>query len=373
MKRFSIIIMCIFFMVNFYNCSDGEDYENALMNAQAEETEITFDHGEMILTPETGNFYHGVFPGDDDDAGDYEEDGITLSILQSYENAVGKNVAWVYFSDNWYRDRDFPLSTATWIRNHGATPFIRLMLRSSPEQDISESLFTLSAILDGDFDQDLIAWGKAASEFATPIIVEWGTEVNGEWFSWNGIWNGGATAGPALFRGAFRHIVRIISSQNAANITWAFHVGAEDIPEDDWNALENYYPGDDAVDWVGVSTYGALTPDDDEWPLFSDTMDEIIPRLKSMAPDKPLFVFEFGATSGNPVGNTADWANLALTDLIINNRWPEVRGFSWWNEKWQNDNNPANDSDLTVQGITNLADIFKNKLDTVIVLDKIIQ
>lgn len=375
-KRFNhVLSLFVFFVTTFYGCGDdtensASEYEDALMNAQTEEAEITSDHGEGLLVPASGKLYHGVFPGDDDSGGEYEEDGITLSTLQSYENAVGKNVAWVYFSDNWYRDRSFPISTATWIRNQGAIPFIRLMLRSSSEQDISEPIYTLSAILAGDFDQDLIAWGHAASEFTTPLIVEWGTEVNGEWFSWNGTWNGKGTTGPALFRGAFRHIVRTISSQNASNISWAFHVGAEDIPEDTWNALENYYPGDDAVDWVGVSAYGALTPDDDEWTLFSDTMDDVIPRLKSMAPSKPLFVFEFGVTSGNSLGDPAVWADSALTDLIMNNRWPEVRGFSWWNEKWQNDDNPTNDTDLTVQGVSGLADIFKNRLNTEAVLDK---
>ena len=31
------------------------------------------------------------------------------------------------------------------------------------------------------------AWGRAAQTFGTPLIVEFGTEVNGSWFPWNGL------------------------------------------------------------------------------------------------------------------------------------------------------------------------------------------
>ena len=55
------------------------------------------------------------------------------------------------------------------------------------------------------------------------MLVEFGTEMNGFWFPWNGKWNGaGATTGygdPALpdgperFRDAYRHVHDVIASQ----------------------------------------------------------------------------------------------------------------------------------------------------------------
>ena len=32
----------------------------------------------------------------------------------------------------------------------------------------------------------------------------------------------------------------------------------------DWNKFENYYPGDEWIDWVGASVYGRQLPSDPE-------------------------------------------------------------------------------------------------------------
>jgi hypothetical protein len=323
--------------------------------------------GVGLRVPDAGSMYHGVFPGDESE--DDEEDGVSDALVRSYEDAVGRDVAWVYFSDNWYRDRDFPTQTATWIRDRGSLPFIRLMLRSGPEQDVAERTFTLEDIATGVFDDDLVAWGEAAAEFGTPVVVEWGTEVNGEWFAWNGAWNGADEVAPRRFRAAYRHIVSTVCETGASNVTWAWHVGTEDIPEEPWNRLEQYYPGDDAVDWVGVSDYGALDPMDDEWPAFETGMESVLPRLAEVAPTKPVFVFEFGVSGGNPLGDPADWTDAALEDLV-GGRWPEVRGFSWWNERWENDDDPAHDSVLVVQDLPGVPEVFQEHLASAAVLDE---
>jgi len=87
-----------------------------------------------IASPPTGRLYHGVFPGSLTGA----EDDISAEDITAYEQAVGQGVAWVYFAHNWYQSRAFPLNSATMIRDRGAVPFIRLMLRSSDVQNQAE-------------------------------------------------------------------------------------------------------------------------------------------------------------------------------------------------------------------------------------------
>ncbi len=317
-----------------------------------------------IILPPQGQFYHGVYPGGQTG----EEDDITPNDLASYEQTVGKTAAWVYFSNNWYRDRKFPLATATWIRGTGSIPYIRLMLRDRPEQNKKNRIFTLNRIIRGYFDRDLRAWADAARDFGSPLLVEYGTEVNGEWFPWNGVWNGGARKngfgnpkyadGPERFREAYRHIITVMRRQGATNITWVFHVNNDDWPQKQWNRFENYYPGDSYIDWVAVSAYGAQTPTDDGCDTFREMMDAAYPRLVAMAPQKPLVVAEFGVAAHNPHCDQAAWAEAALTDLT-QARWPRVSGFSWWNEYWQNDNNPAHDTTMRVQDNPALAKVFR--------------
>ena len=308
--------------------------------------------------------FHGVYPGGKTG----EEDDITPADLTSYEQTVGKTSGWVYFSNNWYRERAFPLSTAQWIRAAGSVPYIRLMLRDSAEQDQANHKFTLRRILAGEFDEDLRRWARAARDFGTPVIAEYGTEVNGEWFPWNGVWNGGGATGaygdpnvpdgPERFRDAYRRIIDIMRQEGASNIRWVFHANNDDWPQESWNRFENYYPGDDYIDWVAVSVYGAQTPLDDYWDEFRPLMDAAYSRLVALAPSKPLIVAEFGVTLNNPLGDQAAWAERALTDLT-EPRWPRVMGFSWWNEFWENDGNPQHDTTMRVQDNPALAKVFQ--------------
>jgi Glycosyl hydrolase family 26 len=212
----------------------------------------------VLLPPPPGKLYCGVYPG----GVDGEEADITLKDVISYETAIGRRVAWVYFSNNWYASRAFPVETATWIRSHGAVPYIRLMLRSEDHKPgQGERTFSMEAILRGNFDEDFRAWAHAAREFGTPLLAEFGTEMNGHWFGWNGKYHGGERTdgfgdphkadGPERFVAAWRHIVKLIRGEGAHNITWVWHPDANDHPDEAWNRFENYYPGDDVVDWVG--------------------------------------------------------------------------------------------------------------------------
>lgn len=247
------------------------------------------------------------------------------------------------------------------------------MLRSSPDQSRArrERTFKLKRIINGLLDDDLRLWAQAARDFGSPLIVEYGTECNGDWFPWNVRWNGARLRrfgdrtkydGPERFVAAFHHVVTLMRAEGATNITWVFHANWDDGPEQPWNRLEDYYPGDDVVDWVAISAYGPQTPLDNYLDLFRDEIAAAYPRLQSVAPGKPVIIAEFGVTAGNPLITPEAWAGPALDDLLAF-RWPAVIGFSWWNERWQNDNDPAHDTTMRVQDIPALAPTFHTKLD----------
>jgi hypothetical protein len=47
-------------------------------------------------------------------------------------------------------------------------------------------------------------------------------------------------------------------------------------------------------------------------------------------------VLEFGITGDHVKCNPGTWVNEALTELLAGRTWPRVRGFSWWNEVFEN-------------------------------------
>ncbi len=306
-----------------------------------------------IAEPPGGALYLGVYPGGHDGMGS----DIAPDDVAGFENAAGKAAAWIYFCHNWYEGRAFPWATASWIRARGSVPYIRLMLLSDPEIPRPDPVFTLEKIRTGAFDRDLRAWMSAARRFATPVLAEYGVEANGWWFPWNGLYNreGGSYDDSVLrFREAYRRIVRIAREERAWNVRWVFHIDPWDDPVQPWNRFENYYPGDEWIDWVGVSVYGRQVPKDKVALTFRQQMDWVYGRLRILT-RKPVLVCEFGNIR-DPI--QAGWARAALADLVAR-RWPAVIGFSWWNAAFFNDDVTGGESDMRVQDSPELAAVFR--------------
>jgi hypothetical protein len=318
-----------------------------------------------IMPPPAGKLYHGFYWGGvGTDTHDPTEHDVTAADVVRYEQAIGAKTTWVYFSHNWFESRKFPAETCGWIRDVGKVPYIRLMLRSDVDQRHSEKTFSLQKIIAGEFDADLRRWARDAKAFGSPILIEWGTEPNGNWFSWNGKWNGGPVEGPKRYIAAYRHIVDLMRAEGADNLTWVWHVNWYDEPEGKWNAFENYFPGMDYCDWVALSAYGPTTPlTRDSTESFTFKMREAYPRLTKLAPGKPLIIAEFGCDLHNPHVDPVKWTQSALEELL-SNRWPAIVGFCWWNEGWQNDDHKKHDTDMIVLHSRDLTRVFREEFAT---------
>ncbi len=254
-----------------------------------------------LLEPETG-IYHSAFP----DFGG-TEDVVTSSKIKEFETLAGKNIVWAYFSDNWYNDIKFPAKEVETINSAGKIPFIRMMPRTGFDKGGPDPNYTMQKIIDGDFDTQLTQWAVDASNTKIPLLAEFGAEVNGNWFPWNGQYNGGGETskygdinlpdGAERFRDAYRHIIDICNANGATNITWFFHVNAYSEPDTEWNKIKYYYPGDNYIDWLGVSVYGPQERNED-YQEFSEIMDDIYPELRKLS-NKPVAILEFAITELN--------------------------------------------------------------------------
>ena len=263
-------------------------------------TEANFVSNKLL--PAQNGIYHSAFP----DFGG-TEDVVSEEKIQEFENLAEKQIVWAYFSNNWYNNIRFPSEEVNIIHQAGKIPFIRIMPRTNFDEGGPDSNYTMQKIIDGEFDSLLVQWAENAANTPFPLLVEFGTEVNGNWFPWNGQYNGadektlyGDTNlydGAERFRDAYRHIVDICNNAGAGNITWFFHVDAYDEPETDWNKLENYYPGDNYVDWIGVSIYGPQQKGD-EYQEFSEILNDVYFRLENIS-NKPIAVLEFAVTEMN--------------------------------------------------------------------------
>lgn len=297
------------------------------------------------------------------------EDEVTSEKIIDYEKLIGKKIVWAYFSNNWGSGIKFPETAVRAIHSIGVIPFIRMMPRTVYTDGVADPIYTLQGFIEGKFDSDLKIWAQDAKRVGIPIMVEFGTEVNGGWFPWSGILNGGGKTngygdptfpdGPERFRGTYRHIIDLFRKEGVKNITWCFHVyppqetGETKELHQSWNNLINYYPGDDYIDWIGISVYGAFDRGT-TWNSFTEILDRAYPELSAISLKKPLAVFEFGVLEDPTQGNKTAWIQDALQS-IENGRYSRIKAISYWNEQW---------NDCTVVCLPGLNGVINLKLDS---------
>jgi hypothetical protein len=133
---------------------------------------------------------------------------------------------------------------------------------------------------------------------------------------------------PAEYKAAYRRVVSIFRQRGATNVifvwnmmSWTFNPGGA-VPE-------NWYPGDDVVDWVAADGYNWYENDFNPgpWREFSEIFYHF--RLWAKAKGKPAMVAEVG--SGEDPANAtrkAKWFANALTTI---KSWPEIKAFIYFN------------------------------------------
>jgi hypothetical protein len=295
-----------------------------------------------LSPPAKDKIYFGAFP----DFGGAEET-VTAKRIHNFESIAGKKILWACFSNNWWHGIHYPKTKIHTIADTGTIPYVRLMPRSDEEPGHVDQTFTLQRIIDGNFDNDLKQWARDAKADAIPLMIDFGVEMNGDWFPWSGIFNGGKHTdgygnphypdGPERYRDAYRHIIELFWDVGVRHVTWVFHYNYATLPYEAWNKPHYYYPGDDYIDWVGFSLYGAQTPTE-EWQglEFSTQLKDYSDDFEAIKTNNPIALFEFGVTDDHPEGNKSAWLEDAF-DSILDNPYVHFSAISYWHENWQNE------------------------------------
>src|SRR6266446_4066798 len=291
---------------------------------------------------------HGAYTGAFMDFGD-EEDDVTLEMIEDFETMVGKHQA-IIASSSYWGEQTFPTSNLNVIWRHGSLPLVFWSPWDKPyEQNRGPDRFGLFEIINGKWDVYIDKWADAARSFGHPMIVAFGVEMNGDWFTWSGIYYGGdewieegeTWEGPEHFKAAYRHVVDRVRARGATNIKWMFHTNNYSYPLDTWNFAPAYYPGPDYVDWLGLSVYGQQFKDEPN-PGIGSLVDWPYQEMCGLNPKKPIMIAEW-ATGEFPhsidehggIGK-AEWIKQALE--LFRARYPRIRAAVYWHERWQNPN-----------------------------------
>lgn len=218
-----------------------------------------------------------------------------------------------------YRDlsRPFPSQAIDAIRSFGATPIISLELWNwhGGEKD------HLRRIAAGEYDDHFRRWAQDAKRYGGRVLLRFGFEFNGNWFTWGG--------DPEHFVRAWRRVRKIFDDVEASNVEWVWAPNVTSHPEGRDNDMEHYWPGGRYVDWVGVDGYN-WGDDYDEWhrwSSFEEVFGKVLDRFAKRYRDKPVMIAEFGCVEGTP-GRKAAWIRDAHASVL---RRPQVKVVVWFN------------------------------------------
>ena len=195
----------------------------------------------------------------------------------------------------------FQVGFAKAAADHSAVPLVQI----DPE-DIS-----LAAIAAGKYDSYLIAYAEAVRAYRHPVILSFGHEMNGNWYSWSD-----QHTSPAVFVAAWRHIVRLFRALGVQNVTWLWAVNVID-PQLGVPSPRPWWPGSSYVTWVGIDGYYLQRS-----AMFASLFGPTIAAVRALTHD-PILISETAAAR-----STSQPAKIA--DLFAGVRLYGLLGFVWF-------------------------------------------
>jgi len=296
---------------------------------------------QKLLPPANNGIYFGAFP----DFGG-TENLVTKKAIDDFESLIDSKIVWAPFSQHWVEGLAYPKKNIHLLNDRGLIPYVRFLPRSSFKAFVVEERFSLEKIINGDFDTELHLWAKDAKQDNIPLIMDFALEMNGDWFGWSGDLNGANRKegygdktlfdGPERYRDAYRHIIDIFREEDVHHVTWFFHPNIHSSPKKAWNKPKNYYPGDDYIDWIGISIYGPFHPAENYWDTFEEIIEANYQQIDEISTQKPLAILEIGVTDNHSLGSKEKWLRDAF-NTIVTEKYLHFRAINYWHENWDND------------------------------------
>ena len=219
------------------------------------------------------------------------------SNITGFTDATGVKPGIVVYYSPWNNPFSTSFAQAAW--DHDAYVLVQLQPNG----------VTLASIAAGGSDSYLRSYADAIVAFGHPVILSFGHEMNGTWYSW-----GYGHTSPATFVAAWRHVVRVFRAEGAANVTWLWTVNSIKGAA---SSLSQWWPGAAWVDWTGIDGYYFRGTD-----TFGSVFGSTIAHIRAFS-SAPLLIAE------TAVGTTTD-RESQIDGLFAGVRSERLAGVVWF-------------------------------------------
>jgi mannan endo-1,4-beta-mannosidase len=220
--------------------------------------------------------------------------------VTAFTKATGVKPSVVLYYSGWLEP--FQTDFARAVADNGGVPLVQLDPKG----------VNIGAIATGEYDAYLSTYAKAVRAYGWPVILSFGHEMNGDWYSW-----GYRNTPAAVFVAAWRHIVTLFRTLGVLNVTWLWTVNIihqhANVP-----SPGPWWPGKLYVNWVGIDGYYYSSRS-----VFASLFGPTIAAVRTLT-QAPILISETGAaiTANQPAKVNDLFAGVHLYGLL---------GFIWFN------------------------------------------
>lgn len=171
-------------------------------------------------------------------------------------------------------------------------------------------------------DDYLRGLARDVAASGVPVFLRFAGEMNGDWVPYH--------EDPEHYKDAFRLVARVFH-QRCPNVAMVWC--PNEIPEP---RIPLYYPGEAAVDWVGVNFYSVYFNNNNrERPIWWRNPSDCLETIYGWYADKhPILIGEYAATHRSSADNVnrSEFAQDKIAQLFsaLPRRWPRVKAVHWF-------------------------------------------
>jgi hypothetical protein len=251
--------------------------------------------------------------------------------IEAFNNLVGKNIGVVMYFAPWAPfDPFLPDVTRSYLP---ASQRPVIMLTWGPISNttgcnlgFSDGLGPVRSIAQGRCDSYIRGFAQALKARPERYLLRLASEMNITDPPW-GAGRYGST--PADYVAMWRRVHGIFAAVGVPNAEWVWSPNYASNPPQSWNAIPAYYPGDEYVDWIGLSGFNWYRWGGRPWETFGTLYDAVLKDLTCRYA-KPQILAEFGSVDGGtPQTSKATWIGDAYRRIPA---YPFVRAVVWFND-----------------------------------------
>ena len=303
-----------------------------------------WEHVAPLYYPKVSENYLGIFyPSQNDGMVDLEE----VNAIEARKN-INFDIISFYLAWTEESVTDFPEGIMNFIAAKNAIPMITWEPWISELDKNEDSRRTFQRIAAGEFDSYIKAFASELASYERPIFLRFAHEFDNPQYPWHISKDNSAED----FKAAWKHVHRLIKEQGANEVVFVWNP---------WKArsMQKFYPGDDYVDWIGVTllNYGPLAKDGEEYS-FSRLYQPFHNRIQAFT-RKPVMLAEFNSVDLG--GQQQKWLNNAMTSITSD--YSEIHAVVLFNSAFD-ENIPKNSwyknkyIDWSIDSIQAVADVF---------------